>query len=261
MTGLLLVLTTIVIITTILGVNNYITASGNDYYALLVFAAIIGFSGSIISLLLSKQMAKSMMNGAIRLYSGISDTVSSIDLFCSISMVFHNPGNSTDNVLDWAYQKLDFAVHSDRLLLVVNLDFGITRKITKRRLIKMWHEFKEFAMKGNVLDLAIAVVIGGAFGKIVTSLVNDLIMPLVGLLMGGLDFAGLSLQVGSAVVKYGAFIQSVVDFLIIAFSIFLVIKAVNRRKKKEETVQEEAPVISDEVKLLSEIRDLLKAQQ
>ncbi|MGI6469750.1 MAG: large conductance mechanosensitive channel protein MscL [Syntrophomonadaceae bacterium] len=125
----------------------------------------------------------------------------------------------------------------------------------------MWQEFKEFAMKGNVLDLAIAVIIGGAFGKIVTSLVNDLIMPLVGLLMGGLDFSGLSLQVGDAAIKYGAFIQSVVDFLIIAFSIFLVIKAVNSRKKEEEPAPEEAPVLSDEAILLAEIRDLLKTRQ
>ena len=125
----------------------------------------------------------------------------------------------------------------------------------------MWQEFKEFAMKGNVLDLAIAVIIGGAFGKIVTSLVNDLIMPLVGLLMGGLDFSGLSLQVGDAAIKYGAFIQSEVDFLIIAFSIFLVIKAVNSRKKEEEPAPEEAPVLSDEAILLAEIRDLLKTRQ
>ncbi len=125
----------------------------------------------------------------------------------------------------------------------------------------MWREFKEFAMKGNVLDLAVAVIIGGAFGKIVTSLVNDIIMPLVGLLMGGLDFSGLQLQVGSEAVKYGAFIQSVVDFLIIAFSIFLVVKAANRRKQKEAAAPEEAPLPSDEVILLSEIRDLLKARQ
>lgn len=125
----------------------------------------------------------------------------------------------------------------------------------------MWREFKEFAMKGNVLDLAVAVIIGGAFGKIVTSLVNDIIMPLVGFLMGGLDFSGLQLQVGSEAVKYGAFIQSVVDFLIIAFSIFLVVKAANRRKQKEAAAPEEAPLPSDEVILLSEIRDLLKARQ
>ncbi len=124
----------------------------------------------------------------------------------------------------------------------------------------MWQEFKDFAMKGNVLDLAVAVIIGGAFGKIVTSLVNDLIMPLVGLVMGGLNFSELHLQMGSAVVKYGAFIQSVVDFLIIAFSIFLIVKAANSRKKKEAPAPEEAPVPSDEVLLLAEIRDLLKSR-
>lgn len=124
----------------------------------------------------------------------------------------------------------------------------------------MWQEFKAFAMKGNVLDLAVAVIIGGAFGKIVTSLVNDVIMPLVGLLMGGVDFSGLQLQVGSEAIKYGAFIQSVVDFLIIAFSIFLVVKAANSRKKKEAPVPEQAPVPSDEVVLLAEIRDLLKSR-
>jgi large conductance mechanosensitive channel len=122
----------------------------------------------------------------------------------------------------------------------------------------MWQEFKEFAMKGNVLDLAVAVIIGGAFGKIITSLVQDLIMPLVGLLLGGLDFPGLQWQVNSAVIKYGAFIQSLVDFLIIAFAIFLVVKAANRRKNKEDKPAEEAPPPSDEVVLLTEIRDLLR---
>jgi large conductance mechanosensitive channel len=122
----------------------------------------------------------------------------------------------------------------------------------------MWQEFKEFAMKGNVLDLAVAVIIGGAFGKIITSLVQDLIMPLVGLLLGGLDFSGLQWQVNSAVIKYGAFIQSLVDFLIIAFAIFLVVKAANRRKNKEDKPAEEAPPPSDEVVLLTEIRDLLR---
>lgn len=125
----------------------------------------------------------------------------------------------------------------------------------------MWQEFKAFAMKGNVLDLAVAVIIGGAFGKIVTSLVNDVIMPLVGLLMGGVDFSGLQLQVGSEAIKYGAFIQSVVDFLIIAFSIFLVVKAANSRKKKEDPAPEKAPLPSDEVVLLAEIRDLLKSHK
>ena len=121
----------------------------------------------------------------------------------------------------------------------------------------MWKEFKEFAIKGNVVDLAIGVIIGGAFGKIVTSLVNDIIMPLIGLMLGGIDFTNLELQVGTAVVKYGAFIQSVVDFLIVAFSIFLFVRSINRMKKKEEEKPKE-PTPSKEEILLTEIRDLLK---
>ena len=86
----------------------------------------------------------------------------------------------------------------------------------------MFKEFKEFISKGNVLDLAVGVIVGGAFGKIVTSLVDDIIMPIIGLIIGGIDFSGLSLKIGDATVKYGMFIQNVVNFLIIAFSIFLV---------------------------------------
>jgi len=95
----------------------------------------------------------------------------------------------------------------------------------------MLKEFRDFAMRGNVLDLAIAVIIGGAFGKIVTSLVDDIIMPLVGLAIGGLDFKSLAITVGSAQVKYGSFIQNVVDFLIIAFVIFMIVRTMNRFKK------------------------------
>ena len=123
----------------------------------------------------------------------------------------------------------------------------------------MWQEFKKFAMKGNVLDLAIGVIIGGAFGKIVSSLVSDLIMPLIGLLMGGVNFAGLQIQIGKAVIKYGSFLQNVVDFIIIAFTLFLVIRAINRiQRKKEEVVVVVEPQPSQETLLLSEIRDLLK---
>ena len=121
----------------------------------------------------------------------------------------------------------------------------------------MWSEFKKFALKGNVLDLAVGVVIGGAFGKIVASLVADLIMPIVGLLLGGVDFSKLSITYGDAVIKYGAFLQTVVDFFIIAFSIFLFIRLISRFKKKEE-VTESAPVIDAKEELLTEIRDLLK---
>jgi large conductance mechanosensitive channel len=128
----------------------------------------------------------------------------------------------------------------------------------------MWKEFKEFAMRGNVVDLAVGVIIGGAFGKIVSSLVNDIIMPLIGLLLGGIDFSGLSLKFGDAVVKYGMFIQKVIDFLIIAFSLFLFVKALNklyRRIKKEEEVKDTAPTLTKEEELLMEIRDLLKQQR
>ncbi|GAB4538922.1 MAG: large conductance mechanosensitive channel protein MscL [Anaerolineales bacterium] len=95
----------------------------------------------------------------------------------------------------------------------------------------MLKEFKNFVMRGNVLDLAVAVIIGGAFGKIVGSLVNDVIMPLVGLAMGGVSFAGLSITVGEAAIKYGAFIQTVVDFLVVAFVVFLIVKGANSLKK------------------------------
>jgi len=97
----------------------------------------------------------------------------------------------------------------------------------------MLKEFKAFVMRGNVLDLAVAVIIGGAFGKIISSLVNDILMPLIGIVMGGVDFAGLSVTVGSAVVTYGNFVQAIIDFLIVAWVIFLIIKSANATKKKE----------------------------
>ena len=121
----------------------------------------------------------------------------------------------------------------------------------------MLQEFKKFALKGNVLDLAIGVIIGGAFGKIVTSLVNDVLMPIIGLLLGGVDYSGLQITIGDAGIKYGAFIQSIVDFIIIAFSIFLFIKAITRFKKKEEEKPAAPPVPSSEEVLLTEIRDIL----
>jgi len=95
----------------------------------------------------------------------------------------------------------------------------------------MIKEFKEFIMRGNVLDLAIAVIIGGAFGKIVTSLVNDILMPIIGLLMGGIDFSSLALRVGDASINWGLFIQAIIDFLIVAFVIFMIIRVANRFKK------------------------------
>lgn len=122
---------------------------------------------------------------------------------------------------------------------------------------KFFKEFKEFASKGNVMELAIAVVIGAAFGKIVTSLVDDIIMPLVGILVGK-NFASLTLEVNGSFIAYGAFIQAIVDFLIIAFCVFLITKIINKFKKKEEKKEEAKK--SDEVVLLEEIRDLLKKQ-
>lgn len=120
-------------------------------------------------------------------------------------------------------------------------------------------EFKEFISRGNVVDMAVGVIIGSAFGKIVTSLVNDVLMPLIGIILGGLDFSSLSINIGDATILYGSFIQTIVDFLIVAFCIFMMIKLFEKFKKKEE--KQAVPTKSDEVKLLEEIRDLLKKSQ
>lgn len=129
----------------------------------------------------------------------------------------------------------------------------------------MLKEFKAFAMRGNVVDLAVGLVIGAAFGKIVTSFVNDVLMPPIGLLLGGVDFSDLRVILKSAVgedpavtLNYGMFIQTVVDFTIIAFAIFLVVKAMNKLKRKEEAAPAPPPA---EVQLLTEIRDLLKRNE
>jgi large conductance mechanosensitive channel len=125
-------------------------------------------------------------------------------------------------------------------------------------------EFKEFAMKGNVLDMAVGVIIGGAFGKIVSSLVDDVLMPIVGMLTGNVDFTNLAFQIGegeeAAVLKYGNFIQNTVDFLIVAFCIFIMLKGINKlnRKKEEPAPAPEAPKGPTQEELLAEIRDLLK---
>ncbi len=126
-------------------------------------------------------------------------------------------------------------------------------------------EFKEFAMKGNVMDMAVGIIIGGAFGKIVSSFVNDVLMPPLGSLLGGVDFKDLVYvwqeaagDVPAVTVKYGNFIQTALDFLIIAFAIFMMVKAMNSMKKKEEEAPAEPPKPSNEEVLLSEIRDLLK---
>jgi large conductance mechanosensitive channel len=122
-------------------------------------------------------------------------------------------------------------------------------------------EFKTFAMRGNVIDLAVGVVIGGAFGGIVNSFVGDVIMPIIGILTGGVDFTGLSYTVGKAAIAYGKFIQSVFSFTIIAFVLFLVIKGMNATKKQTEEAPAAPAAPSSEEILLSEIRDLLKSQK
>lgn len=122
----------------------------------------------------------------------------------------------------------------------------------------MMKEFKEFAMKGNVMDLAVGVIIGAAFGKIVSSLVDNLLMPIVGILLQGVNFASLSMKVGDAELKYGMFIGAIIDFVIIAFVLFLVIKAMNNIKKKEAAAPAPPPAPTMDQKLLTEIRDLLK---
>ena len=121
--------------------------------------------------------------------------------------------------------------------------------------MSMLQEFKSFAMKGNVVDLAVGVIIGAAFGKIIASLVEDVIMPLVGTLIGGVNFSGLAFSVGSATLKYGKFLQTCLDFLIIAWAIFIAVKLINRLRKEEPAAPAAPP--KQEV-LLEEIRDILK---
>ena len=138
------------------------------------------------------------------------------------------------------------------------------KKIDKEELVKKggktFAEFKEFISRGNIIDLAIGVIIGSAFGKIVSSIVDDILMPLIGVVIGGVDFTNLSITVKDAVITYGNFIQNVIDFLIIAVCIFFMVKAIERFTKKEEAKEE----VVEEVKkdentiLLEEIRDLLK---
>jgi large conductance mechanosensitive channel len=136
----------------------------------------------------------------------------------------------------------------------------------------MMEEFKKFAMRGNVVDMAVGIIIGGAFGKIVTSFVNDVIMPPIGMMMGNVDFSQLFInlsgeeyatlaaaqEAGAATINYGSFINTVLDFLIVAFAIFMVIRGMNKLKAKEEEKPAEPPKPSEEVQLLQEIRDALK---
>lgn len=134
--------------------------------------------------------------------------------------------------------------------------------------MSMMNEFKEFAVKGNVVDMAVGIIIGAAFGKIVSSFVGDVLMPPIGVLLGGVDFSSLVYIVQEAtreapavVISYGKFIQSMVDFTIVAFAIFLAIKGINSLKKKEEEKPAGTPKISNEEVLLTEIRNLLKEQK
>jgi large conductance mechanosensitive channel len=133
-------------------------------------------------------------------------------------------------------------------------------------------EFKEFAVKGNAVDMAVGIIVGAAFGKIVTSIVNDVIMPPIGKLLGGVDFTGLFINLGSetfatladakaagaATLNYGAFLQTVVDFVIVAFAIFMLVKGINSLRKKEEEAPAEPPAPPEDVVLLREIRDALQ---
>lgn len=126
----------------------------------------------------------------------------------------------------------------------------------------MWKEFKKFAMRGNVIDLAVGIIIGGAFNNIVSSLVKDIITPLIGILLGKIDLKDRVWTIGSVNVTYGVFLQNVLDFLIISFSVFIMVKAINKLsnlRKAEEEKAEENKQISKEEQLLSEIRDLLAA--
>jgi large conductance mechanosensitive channel len=137
----------------------------------------------------------------------------------------------------------------------------------------MLKDFKEFAMRGNVVDMAVGIVIGAAFGKIVTSLVNDVVMPPIGLLMGNVDFSNLFVSLrgeyvsvaaaeaaGAPIIKFGMFINTVLDFLLVAFAIFIVIKAINKLKRQQQAAPPPPPGPSAEEKLLMEIRDVLRAQ-
>jgi large conductance mechanosensitive channel len=132
----------------------------------------------------------------------------------------------------------------------------------------MLKEFKEFAMRGNVVDLAVGIIIGGAFGKIISSLVTDIIMPPIGLLLGGVDFKNLAVQLKPATdtaaavsINYGLFINTIIDFIIIAFCIFMIVKMMNNMKKKEEAKPAPAPAPNKQEVLLEEIRDILQKKK
>lgn len=135
---------------------------------------------------------------------------------------------------------------------------NIEREEIMKKGTKVFSEFKQFISKGNVVDLAVGVIIGGAFGKIVSSLVEDILMPIIGVIIGGIDFSNLSITVGSAVIGYGKFVQNVIDFLIVAICIFFFIKVIEKlNKKKEESIEEKK---DEQIILLEQIRDLLQKE-
>lgn len=135
------------------------------------------------------------------------------------------------------------------------------KKISKKEIIEKGnstlHEFKQFISKGNVIDLAVGVIIGSAFGKIVTSIVNDILTPIIGILIGGLDFSSLKFQMKDATIQYGLFLQNVIDFLIVSVCIFVLVKIVSKFTRKQEKEEKEK---DEQIILLEEIRDLLKEQ-
>jgi large conductance mechanosensitive channel len=125
----------------------------------------------------------------------------------------------------------------------------------------MIKEFRDFIFRGNVIDLAVAVIMAGAFGAIITSIVNDIIMPIIGVILGGLDFSALAVKFGSATIAYGKFLQATITFVIIAFVLFLIVRSYNRFLKKKEEAPAAPPEPTAEEKLLTEIRDLLKERK
>ena len=143
------------------------------------------------------------------------------------------------------------------------MDKKINSENLKKKGGKTLQEFKDFIAKGNVMDMAVGVIMGSAFGKIVTSVVDDLLMPLIGIVIGGVDFTNLSIKIKDATITYGNLIQNVIDFLIIAICIFFMVKAISKvtKKDKEEEIVEEEPKKDENIVLLEEIRDLLKEKQ
>ena len=153
-------------------------------------------------------------------------------------------------------------VENEKVKKVINTLENEKVKEANKKINKGVSEFKEFITKGDVVDLAVGVIVGGAFGKIVTSLVNDILMPIIGIVIGGIDFSNLSVNIVDAKIMYGSFIQQILDFLIISLCIFIFVKIISKftRKKEAEEAAEEV-VKTEEVMLLEEIRDLLKEQK